>query len=154
MALLSHITNQIKLKIDYWQIYLRLQVRWESNWFEFIHFWGCVSSLKLKCVTGFGDKVSPVSEILKSQGWPVPPRPPHFGRLCFLVQSSAGNVRANYGDCSGSRRRIMNTLLNYYTPVKTQRIHSTRGTRLLAESRVERQTQSNIEVMSIFIFES
>ena len=82
MALLSHITNQIKLKIDY----LRLQVRWESNWFEFIHFWGCVSSLKLKCVTGFGDKVSPVSEILKSQGWPVPPRPPHFGRLCFTVK--------------------------------------------------------------------
>ena len=26
--------------------------------------------------------VSPVSEILKSQGWPVPPRPPHCGRLC------------------------------------------------------------------------
>ena len=35
-----------------------------------------MSSLKLKCVTGFGDKVSPVSEILKSQGWPVPPGPP------------------------------------------------------------------------------
>ena len=43
-----------------------------------------MSSLKLKCVTGFGDKVSPVSEILKSQGWPVPPRPPHFGRLWLI----------------------------------------------------------------------
>ena len=57
-------------------------VRWESNWIELSHSWGFVSLLKLKCVTGFGDKVSPVSEILKSQGWPVPPQPPHCGRPC------------------------------------------------------------------------
>ena len=29
--------------------------RWESNWFELSHFWGFVSLLKLKCVTGFGE---------------------------------------------------------------------------------------------------
>ena len=78
-----------------------------------------MSSLKLKCVTGFGDKVSPVSEILKSQGWPVPPRPPHYGRPCSCCSLWGQSPLKNASNPAATRVSI--TMLTPSSPATSKR---------------------------------